>query len=124
VKRLGERIEQWRRTRECRTAMPGALWSEAVSLARSEGAYRVARALRINFEGLKRRLAEEAATGVATTPGAFVELSGAQLLGASAPSGAVVELSDPAGVRLTVWLSNEAALDVAQVVAAFRQDRP
>ena len=58
VKQLQDQIEQWRRTRERRTAMPAELWSDAVTLCKSAGAYRVARALRINFDGLKRRMAE------------------------------------------------------------------
>jgi len=122
VKRLQERIEHWRRTRPHRTAMPTELWSEAASLAEKEGAYVVARALRINFEGLKRRMAEAAAASAArpAASGAFVEWTGAQILGPATPSGAVIEVQDAAGTRLTVRLPQEAALDVAQVVAAFR----
>ena len=63
VERLGERIEQWRQTRARRTAMAPELWSAAVVLAGSHGVYRVARALRINFECLKRRVAEAKTAG-------------------------------------------------------------
>jgi hypothetical protein len=102
--------------------MPADLWAEAIALARSGRPYTVARALRVNFEGLRRRMAESAADGRgAAAPGAFVELSGAQILGASSASGAVVELSDGDGVRLTVRLAAGAEVDVARVVAAFRQ---
>jgi len=118
VKQLRRRIERWRRTRERRTAMPADLWTEAVALARSGRPYAVARVLGLNFDGLRRRMAEAAAS--APPPGAFVELSGAQILGASVP-GAVVELSDGDGVRLTVRLVAGAEVDVARVVAAFRQ---
>jgi hypothetical protein len=79
----------------------------------------VARVLGLNFDGLRRRMAEAAAS--APPPGAFVELSGAQILGASSAPGAVVELSDGDGVRLTVRLVAGAEVDVARVVAAFRQ---
>ena len=118
VKELRRRIERWRRTRERRTAMPADLWTEAIALARSGRPYAVARVLGLNFDGLRRRMAEAAAS--APPPGAFVELSGAQILGASVP-GAVVELSDGDGVRLTVRLVAGAEVDVARVVAAFRQ---
>jgi len=123
VKRLGERIEHWRRTREKRTRMPAELWSEAITLARREGrAYAIAKALRINFEGMKRRLAE-AAGGSAPAPGAFVEVTGAEFLGAAAESGTVVELSEAAGIRMTVRFAAKAEVDVARLVAAFRQQR-
>ena len=43
VKHLQARIEQWRTTRERRTAMPPELWTEAVKLAQRYGVYPVAR---------------------------------------------------------------------------------
>ena len=128
VKKLRVRIEHWRRTRLRRTTMPAALWAEAVALAGLHGAYPVAREARVSFEGLKRRIAEAETAGRATTAtrsSTFVELTGAQLLGANAAPdmGAVVELSDGSGTRLAIRLAREAALDVTAIVAAFRQRR-
>ena len=120
VKELRRRIERWRRTRERRTAMPAELWTEAVALAGGGRAYAIGQALGLNFEGLKRRMAEAGARA-APAGGTFVELSGAQILGASSATGAVVELSDGDGVRLTVRLAAGADVDVARLVAAFRQ---
>src|SRR5450759_2143754 len=96
VKQLRTRIERWRTTRERRTAMPRKFWAEAAILAQGHGVYPVARALRISFEGLKRRIAESMAGSTATVgrPSAFVELTGAELLGGSVMPGTVVELSD------------------------------
>lgn len=124
VKRLRKRIDYWRRTRDRRTAMPADLWDDAVTLARGGRPYAVAHALRLNFEGLRRRMAEAAPGSPAgAAPSAFVELSGAQILGAAAAEapGAVVELSDGGRVRLTMRLAAGAELDVARIVAAFRQ---
>lgn len=128
VKELRARIEHWRRTRERRTTMPPELWAAAVALAGRHGAYPVARGVRVNFEGLKRRIAEAAAAGRGTSidrSSAFVELTGAQLLGATAaPSmGTVIELSDAVGTRLAIRLAPEAPIDVTGLVAAFRQRR-
>ena len=126
VKELRAQIEHWRRTRERRTTMPAELWAEAVALAGRHGAYPVARGVRINFEGLKRRIAEAAAAGRGTTAvpsSAFVELTGAQLLGGPAAAGTVVELSDASGTRLAIRLARETEVDVAGLVAAFRQRR-
>lgn len=134
VRELRRRIEYWRRTRERRTVMPAELWREAVALARRGGVYAVARAVGIDFGSLRRRMAEAGAVG-SSGPDArsFVELSGAQILGAasSAASGAVVELSDRDGNRLTVRLAAGAGVDsvaalirgVAGVVAAFKRPR-
>ena len=92
VKRLGERIEQWRQTRAKRTAMAPELWSAGAVLAERHGVYRVARALRINFECLKRRVAEaKTAAPTSTSSSAFVEWTGAQILSASPASGTVME---------------------------------
>ena len=129
VKELRARVECWRRTRERRTAMPAELWAEAIALARSGRPFAIARALRINFESLKRRMVETAG------PAAFVELSGAQILGARPPPaparswvdlespwpGTLVELSDGDGARLTVRLAAVTEVDVAGIVAAFRR---
>lgn len=120
VKLLRKRIDYWRRTRDRRTAMPADLWAETIALARSGRPYSVAHALRVNYEGLRRRMAETAAGARVAAPDAFVELTGAQILGATA-AGAVVELSDGDGMRLTVRLAAGVEVDVARVVAAFRQ---
>jgi hypothetical protein len=122
VKQLRARIERWRATRERRTAMPPELWAEAAKLAQSDGVYPVARALRISFEGLKRRIVETG-TGATMPPAqasGFVELMGAQLLGGPVPRGTLIELSDVAGTRLAIRLTGEAEIDVASLVAAFR----
>lgn len=103
--------------------MPPKFWAEAARLAQGHGVYPVARALRISFEGLKRRIAESMAGSTATVgrPSAFVELTGAELLGGSVMPGTVVELSDTAGTRLAIHLAREVEVDVARLVAAFRQ---
>ena len=122
VKLLRKRIDYWRRTRDRRTPMPAELWDEAVALAWSGRAYAVAHALGVNFEGLRRRMAEAGPGGRGeAAPGAFVEVSGAQILGAAGAGapGPVVELSDGGGARLTVRLAAGTDLDVAGVVAAF-----
>ena len=75
------------------------------------GASKASSALGVSYESLRRNAGKRAS-------GAFVEFSGAQLLEATA--GGVVELSDAAGMRLTIKLGGAMALDVAAVVAAFR----
>jgi hypothetical protein len=103
--------------------MPAGLWSEAAGLAQVHGVYPVAHALRISFEGLKRRIAESTrgSKAIAEQPRAFVEMTGAELLGGPMVPGAVLELSDAAGMRLALRLTVGVEVDVAGVVGAFRQ---
>jgi hypothetical protein len=98
--------------------MPAHLWEEAVCLARQLGVFPVKAALRLNYESLKERIARSDAASAAVPSAGFVEMSGAQLLAATGP---VVEVSDAQGVRLTVRLAPGSALDVAEVVQAFRR---
>jgi hypothetical protein len=121
MKHLWKRIEQWRQMRRRRTAMPAELWSEAVTLARSAGSYRVARALRLNFEALKRRMVEGALDGAPAVapPSGFVELTRAQMVGAPT-TGTVVEIEDESGLRVVVRLAKEAHVDVMQLISALR----
>jgi hypothetical protein len=84
----------------------------------------VQRALRLNYESLRRRIEEGTfPRGSAEAAGEFVELSGAQLLGLPVAAGPVIELSDGNGVRLTVRLQAGSTLDMAQLVEAFRGRR-
>ena len=124
ARELRDQIARWRRTREKRSPMPAELWAEAVGLARSGGTYPIARALQVDYESLARRVAEADAGERGGTPAAaFVELTGAQFLGSSAPAGPVVEMADADGVRLTIRLTGGSALDVAAVVHGFRRPR-
>lgn len=100
--------------------MPADLWSAAAALARIEGAYPVARALRVNYDGLKRRMAECTPPDAAAPANGFVELRSGQLLDPPAAT-TVIECSDESGARMTVRLASDAEVDVARLVAAFRQ---
>jgi len=125
VRELREEIARWRRTRAKRSPMPAELWRSAVALARDGGTYPIARAVRVDYESLARRVAEASAgeRGGTAAPAEFVELTGAQLLGAAGAVGPVVELADADGVHVTIRLAGGAPLDVAEVVHGFRRPR-
>ncbi len=124
VRDLRERIEQWRRRRERRSAMPEVLWQEAVTLARKQGTYAVAHGVKVDYQSLARRVAESRGGSCeASATSTFVELSGAQILGPSTPPGPVIEMCDSKGVRLTIRLGCGAPVDVAGLVRSFRQRR-
>jgi hypothetical protein len=101
--------------------MPERLWSEATVLAREFGVHRIKCALGLNYESLKKRVQEgDQGRAGAQAPG-FVEWSGAELLGPG--RGAVVEVHDAEGGRLTIQIGAGSGLDVAALVEAFRWHR-
>jgi hypothetical protein len=121
MERTREEIARWRKTRKYpRSAMPSLLWEEAVSLAEEFGIHPIKCALGLNYESLKKRLhgRRPQRRGVGAEGTSFVEVRGADVLGAVA--GPVVELTDARGVRLTVRFATESQLDVARLVSAFR----
>lgn len=125
---LLDQIEGWRRMRPRPRAMPEPLWSEAAALARELGVYRVARALRLNFDTLKRR-AKHSGTPAARRrlvaqaaamahSHSFVEVTG--LAGLSAAAGqTVVEVVASDGARLSIRMPCASA-DVVAWISAFR----
>jgi hypothetical protein len=70
---LRRRLTQWRASRpHLRAPIPEPLWAEAVVLARRHGVFETARALRLGYDSLKRRISEPA--GIASPVPGFVEL--------------------------------------------------
>ena len=122
VKRVKAQIESWRGKRKRCSPMPEPLWSKATVLAREFGVHRIKCALGLNYETLKKRVQKSGDQGSAgaQAPG-FVEWSGAELLGPA--RGAVVEVHDAIGGRLTIQLGAGSDLDVAGLVEAFRRHR-
>ncbi len=53
------RFERWRRTRKVRSRIPEPLWASAVKMAGTYGIHRTAKALRLNYYALKKRVTEE-----------------------------------------------------------------
>jgi hypothetical protein len=115
-------LAAWRKRRKHREAIPQPLWRAMVPLARAHGLSSVARALKVNYTGLKDHLlADSAATplGVVSQPG-FVELPIAPGL-VGPPT--VIELEDRFGLKLTVRLvqgSNSEALALARELWSAR----
>ena len=122
VKRVKAQVDRWRSTRKRCSPMPEGLWREATVLAREFGVHRIKCELGLNYEALKKRAQK---TGDQDRPGAqapgFVEWRGAELLGPV--RGAVVEVHDAFGGRLTIQMGAGSDLDLAGLVEAFRRHR-
>ena len=114
------RFERWRQTRELRTRIPDSLWASAVKVARAYGIHRTAKALRVDYYRLKRRVQEEGARSgrlpkERSTP-AFVELARP----AKAGSGeCILELEDIGGAKMRVHLKGVEAPDLVALSRSF-----
>jgi hypothetical protein len=97
--------------------MPAALWARAVALAQRSGTYRIARTLRVDYQSLARRVAEAGGERAEQTGGGFIEVRGANLIGAAT----VVEVTDADGARMTIRIGAGSALDATELVGAFRR---
>ena len=121
VEQVRGRIEHWRRTRRKRTAMPEELWDEVVPLARVQGVSRIARALGVSYESLKKRVQGFRTRGKGSEQGldGFVELSMAELACSPGSAGAEVELSGADGAKMIVRLRAGEGVDVLGLAEAF-----
>jgi hypothetical protein len=101
LEEVGERFKRWRRARTRRTRIPDELWAAAVDLARERGVNRTARALKLDYYDLKKRL--QCANGPCVAPAqpSFVEwLAPAAIGGAECR----VELENRRGAKMRIDL--------------------
>ena len=109
------RFTQWRKGSGGRgSRIPAELWNEAATVARKRGVYATSRALRLNYEGLKTRVASGSGETKAI-PAGFVELQ----VGSPASAGAVVELVGPAGDQMRIHLSGVRGPELVALAQAF-----
>ena len=120
LEKTRHRITRWRATRTYRgAAMPAALWGAAIVLARQHGLYTTARALRIDYGSLKKRL-DAAGAGDGIAP-AFVELPPAGRPGGLGPC--VINLQVPRGGRMRIEVTGVTVADLVTLTRAWGRDR-
>jgi len=98
-----ERFEKWRGKHKTRTRLPEPLWSAAVKLANQYGVNPTARALRLDYSCLKKRM-ESNVCGNASPESAkpkFFQLLGTEL---TAASECVIECEDANGIKIRIHL--------------------
>jgi hypothetical protein len=126
LERLRQRFEQWRRSRQPRSRIPGRLWSAAVALAKIHGVNRTARTLRLDYYSLKDRVGPDEATvtrdplAVPTTP-PFIELSSPASTGLCQCR---VELKAADGTKMRIRLKSAAMPDLAALGRSFWNRQP
>ena len=119
------RIERWRKNRKVRSPIPDSLWAAAVRMVNAYGMNRTARALRVNYYGLKKRVEQQAvgAAGASEMKGTarFVELAPISSAGSCE---CLLELEKVGGARMRIQLKGVAVPDLAALSQAFWNDRP
>lgn len=120
---LRQRFDRWRRTRKVRSRIPEPLWAAAVKLAAKYGIHQTAKALRVDYYALKKRVDGAPAVTASTLPEAaagarFLELPAAAWAGSGE---CTLELEDADGAKLRVHLKGFEAPDLAALSRSFWQ---
>jgi len=115
---LGRRFERWRRNRRGRSRIPETLWTSAVRAAGKYGLNRTARALRLDYYALKKRVKAASCRGASDREGVttFIELA-PPVSGNSREC--ILELEDPGGAKMRVHLKGIEAPDLAALSRSF-----
>ena len=127
--RLMQGVERWRQERaHVRAPAPAELWDAAVEVARKEGVYATARAIRFDSSRLKARMSEAASAGMGVPSArseaarkdarAFVAIEVPAPAGRGATSETVVELVGRHGDRLRI-VAAPGAVDVVGLAQTF-----
>ena len=112
VEEVGERLTEWRQSRQKGAAIPDELWSAAIALARRDGVGRTAAALRLDYGKLKRLIMAAPGAEKKSAWPAFMELIAPE---AAAVAQCVIELE---GRRARIRLELKAS--AAEVVSLSR----
>ncbi len=109
---------EWRKGKLRRNErIPESLWDLAVAAVRSEGPWRVCRALRLDYRALKNRAESSGSIKGGDLSPSFVEFSGVPF---SRPgSECVVKLEDGRGCRLRLELTGSATSELVGLLRSL-----
>lgn len=108
-----KRFEAWQRQHKTRCRLPEPLWATAVKLAQEYGLNRTARILRLEYNGLKKRMAATAPESSTADPAPFVQLLGSELTTATE---CVMECEDVHGTKLRLHIKGPRLPDLAALI--------
>jgi len=114
------KLTHWRQRHRRGARISEELWREAAELACAHGINRIARALRLDYYSLQKRVAAMARSG--THAPEFVELlpGGLPASSLSRPE-CLIEVEDPGGAMLRIHLQGGEFPDVAALTRGFRE---
>lgn len=120
LEQVGNRFETWRRGKKPHSRIPKCLWKAAVEVCVDNPIWQVSRALRLNYNELKQRVADSGHLGDngKEPNGKFIEFS----LGVKEqqPATCTVELESASGAKLKMtFAGNCRDFDPLQLTEAF-----
>jgi hypothetical protein len=113
---LLERLSAWRNTHRLRTPLPPELWNRAAELATEQGIGKTARALRLDYTALKKRVNTRTFERQAPSVPQFIEFFSplsAQI------AECTLEVESPQGARLWITMKHVAASGLASIIREF-----
>ena len=119
LNQLRHQLNRWRQSQSGATRLPQALWTSAATLALTHGVGPVARTLRLDYTKLKRQVPPPA-QAAPVAPASFVELRPREWLPQVAAA-CRIEVSDPAGAKMTLELPCDPATVVGVAQAFWRR---
>jgi hypothetical protein len=119
LEQLRRRFDAWREICKPKTPIPNRLWNSAVKVAMQCGLGRTAKALRLNYYALKKRI-DAYAIDQPSTP-AFIELTAAPTESVQECS---IELENRCGDKMRIQIKGMNAFDLNALSSAFWRDKP
>ncbi len=117
IAQLQRQLDQFRSTQPRRRKLPESVWQAAVELAREYGVYSVARPLRLDYMGLKKRVDGDSHLRRKATKPAFVELIAPH---AATLNECVIEFESLSGGKVRIQWKAAAPPDWTSLLRAWR----
>lgn len=120
LEQVERRFSRWRESRKQGQRIPTVLWAAAAGMAKQHGVHRVARELRLDYNGLKNRVGPVGpARGAAKIDAQFVELFGAPASTVAPVCECAVELENARGAKMRVQLNGHGLAGLERLCSAF-----
>ena len=119
LEQVRRRFEEFRNTQSTRSRLAEPLWTAAAELAKRYGVHPTARALRLDYTALKKRLGGQSrpkGKRKLAPPPSFLEFVAP---GAKAVTNCTVEVESVQGGKLRLELKAVATSEVANLICAF-----
>jgi hypothetical protein len=117
IAQFQRQLDQFRSTQPGRRKLPESVWQAAVELARKYGVHSVARPLRLDYMGLKKRVDGESHLRRKATKPAFVELIAPH---AATPNECVIEFESLSEGKVRIQWKGAAPPDWTSLLRAWR----
>jgi hypothetical protein len=119
LEQLRRRFEEFRNAQSVRSRLPDSLWAAAAELASRHGVNPTARALRLDYTALRKRVKNPEGPKrkrTAAVPPTFMEFVAP---GAKAVTNCMVEVESTQGGKLRLELKAVATTELADLIRAF-----